>query len=255
MPTVDIDMFDSILDESVEEIKKTQALWKSGEEEVKEDEVVVDKHEKELFEQGFDKYGKPLDERTRRRRSSQDNQIRTMRLSDKRDIEGRVRASYGKACFVQRPACEGKLAVEMFERIGNKPSWAVEACVLLRAGGLCEVCGEVTKKDRKVLQIEPNSCGGYYTEDNCLMVCRHCAECWFPYKSFNRFLGIEQTIHTLSVAVMLRRQNEFHGVKILTPVAFERFKSMREIEEHRTDKLRTSGLVSLNRSLNEEKEV
>ena len=215
-----------------------------------EEEPEVDLHEKELAEQGFDKYGKPLKKIKSGRYASQDPKVQKYKRIDAMDLRGRGQAK--GISFIQRPACESQVAIDMFTRVYDKPRWAVDGCVTLRARGVCEVCGETVRAQGRVMQVDPSCRGGKYAENNCLYVCKHCAECWYPNKTFNHFMGPGATVHTLSVAVMERRKREFRKCKYLSPEACLRFKEMYEVERKRTIELHKKADESRIRSLNEE---
>lgn len=248
----EVDEFDSIMGKLDAEVGQDMQIGGVVVDHSNEEVVGVDLHEKELAEQGLNIYGQPLGRRTKKRYARQEPRVKECVRSDVRDLKGR--AYFGRS-FIQRPVCQSQLALEMLKREGEKPRWAVEGCVTLRGGGVCEVCGETVRAQGSVMQVEPTCRGGLYEEKNCLYVCRHCAVCWFPAKSFNHFMGIAATVHTLSVAVMRRRKQEYKRSKFLSPEACVRFKEMYEVERERTVELQKEVKESLNRSLNEEKEV
>jgi hypothetical protein len=122
----------------------------------------------------------------------------------------------GKSSLTTRPfAHQRRAARQVFESTTNKARWAVEACALLRDQGQCQVCGESVRGKWFIRQVEPRARGGRFEEPNVIVVCRHCDECWFPYRSFNAGLGLDDTLRQLQLAILERRRRGFHDVKDL----------------------------------------
>lgn len=131
------------------------------------------------------------------------------------------------------PVSQNKEARYMFDKKGYKPKWAVWGCVLLRARGVCEVCEEqIMSNEFMVKRILPRIRDGKWIEENCVCICAHCAECWFPYKEFFG-LTIHDMFDRLSVAVMERRHRRFHGVKDLNDKSLSRYIRLKDIVENR----------------------
>jgi len=175
------------------------------------------------------------------------------RKQDKRDARGRWFAA--GLCVLDKPACESKAARLVFEKRGPKPRWAVEACVLLRAQGKCEVCEEQLHGPWDVKLVVPIRKRGEWVESNCLCVCSHCAKCWFTQKDFYTGHGSASVLQRLSVAVMQRRQRSFRDCKMLSTEAWERFVELEKREQERLLRERAVMLEVARRAREEQQTV
>ena len=222
--------FDKVLQESAQDSQDVVAQTKGALE--------------QMLEEGWKVEDTTNRESTSTQRNRRSSKLSRLRKKDTRDERGRW---FFGGCRLSTRAIDMKSARRVFETRGTKPRWGVVACVILRDQGVCVVCGERLRQSTEVRMVEPKCRGGEFEESNCITVCKHCAECWFPHRTFNAGLGIASTLQTLSVAIMQRRQAEFRGCKRLDAGVKERHKAMVEDELKRVNIVREH----LNRSLNE----
>jgi len=167
-------------------------------------------------------------------------QTKSGRLSHlrQRDAQDARRRELFGGCVLSSKVRDSRLVQALVSGTVSRPRWALVGLVMLKSGGVCGVCGEQVKMDMQVRLVDPVCRGGEWVEENLIGVCKYCAECWYPHKTFNRGLGLKATLQTLSVAVMRRRQGEFRGVKRLDKDANERYKVMLKDELGLVDRLK-----------------
>lgn len=119
-------------------------------------------------------------------------------------------------------ACDKQVSKKMFsERQRAKPRWAVEALVLLRDEGRCQVCYEEYKTNESlVVMRKPHADGGQFDEYNCITICRECGKVWSTYKNFylSRF-SEEYDMWRQCLWVMRRRAQGRKGSQQVTTLS------------------------------------
>jgi len=125
-------------------------------------------------------------------------------------------------------ACNRPVSRKVFESTDKaKPGWAVQALVLLRDQGVCQVCHDEYGRSGVVVRLKLEREGAQYDEENCIGVCPDCAKVWPDRKGFYNSAYVELDRCKQFLYVLKRRgRGNKNDVRVLSKGGLDVYREM-----------------------------